>query len=197
MALEKQDTKDGTSCIKSLLNKRDSLNRYLKFQTVHMCRTPLHLAANNGSVEIAKLLIKHGADVCALANDSHGALHFAAKRGHADIAELLIKKGASVGAKTAKWFTPLHFALQGGHVKTAAILVSRGAVQKYNSSGRLPFDLASPETLESLQAEIGNEKFFRLRDTITDKKREQKAPVCFYNRKRRKGNEIPDTTKQS
>lgn len=59
---------------------------------------PLHLAAQNGHVEVANLLIRHGADVNAFNLFGFGctALYTASSKGHADVAECLILNGADV-----------------------------------------------------------------------------------------------------
>ena len=58
--------------------------------------TALHLAANNGKLDIVTALLDAGADVNAVTNDGKTALMAAASRsdGGADIVELLLKRGA-------------------------------------------------------------------------------------------------------
>lgn len=69
----------------------------------HCGWSPLHEAANHGYVDIAELLLKHGANV----NDPGGAsckgvtpLHDAAYCGHFSIMQLLMQHGATVTLKT-------------------------------------------------------------------------------------------------
>ena len=50
-------------------------------------------AAEDGSVEIVKLLLAHGADVDARAKDGKAALAFAVVRNHHDVPELLKRHG--------------------------------------------------------------------------------------------------------
>jgi ankyrin repeat protein/predicted Ser/Thr protein kinase len=60
---------------------------------------PLHLAAQEGHVNTAKLLIENGADVCAEGEDGWQPLHVATLEGHADVARLLVEHGANFRAK--------------------------------------------------------------------------------------------------
>ncbi|WP_265021650.1 ankyrin repeat domain-containing protein [Wolbachia endosymbiont (group A) of Icerya purchasi] len=52
------------------------------------------LAAMTGNVDIAKVLLKHNADVNAKNNEEKTALHYAAKYNHQELVELLLAHGA-------------------------------------------------------------------------------------------------------
>jgi ankyrin repeat protein len=63
--------------------------------------TALHLSAQNGHLEIVKLLLEHGADVKAKTElFCETTLHLAARNGHFEIVKLLLEHGADVNAKT-------------------------------------------------------------------------------------------------
>ena len=55
--------------------------------------TPLHLAAMEGNVDLAKLLLANKAEVNAKDNIGWTPLHFAAVKGHKDVVELLRQHG--------------------------------------------------------------------------------------------------------
>lgn len=83
-------------------------------------RTPLHLAVNNGRVQVVKSLIRTGAHVNATDNDLNTPLHYVNSvedirsilefrptcKDFYSIAELLIQIGADVHAKNANGRTP-------------------------------------------------------------------------------------------
>lgn len=48
-------------------------------------QTPLHIASRLGNVDIAVLLLQHGADVRAMTADHYNALHIAAKQHNHDV----------------------------------------------------------------------------------------------------------------
>jgi hypothetical protein len=69
--------------------------------------TPLNTAAVFGQTEIAKLLLKKGADVSIANRDGNTALHIASFFTHTEFVELLLKNGASVSVKSRRGETPL------------------------------------------------------------------------------------------
>ena len=89
--------------------------------------TPLHLNSRTGYVDVARLLIEHGADVATQREDGWTPLHLAASWGHVDLALLLIEHGADVVAQDEHGRTPLHRASLGGRVDLARLLIEHGA----------------------------------------------------------------------
>ena len=88
--------------------------------------TWLHVTASEGQLEIAKLLIKLGADV----NKKGGvfdacALKEAASGGHIDIVKLLLSSGAELDVSEPER-NPLFGAIYGGHLEIAKLLVEHG-----------------------------------------------------------------------
>ncbi|KAI8049744.1 ankyrin repeat-containing domain protein [Syncephalis plumigaleata] len=63
------------------VNTRDSVGR-----------TPLQLAVIGGHVEMATLLIDHGAEICARVADGRTVLHLAAQQGHVPLIKLLLAR---------------------------------------------------------------------------------------------------------
>jgi len=97
----------------------------------HMGQTPLMLAAYVGSVDIAMLLILHGAakgiDTKAAGHHGQSALAMAAEAGHLNVVELLIKLGAQIDIQNDRGITPLMGASAAGYLKVVQHLVQRGA----------------------------------------------------------------------
>jgi len=106
--------------------------------------TPLHLASQEGHVEIAQLLVEHGADVAAQNKDGETPLHRAASRGDLDLARFLVEHGADAAAENKDGVTPLHWASLRGHLDLARFLVEHGAdAAAQDKDGVTPLHLAS------------------------------------------------------
>lgn len=89
--------------------------------------SPLHLAAENGHLEIVKFLIEKGADVLDRNNSGRVALHQAAIKGHIDVMEFLIAQGTPVDAPSLQKYTPLHYTAMWGNKETLEYLIAKGA----------------------------------------------------------------------
>ena len=85
--------------------------------------TPLHLASGKGHVDVARLLVEHGAEVTVQDNDGSTPLHFAVWAGNLDVARLLVDHGADVTAQDVHGSTPLHRAVKEGSVDLAQLLI--------------------------------------------------------------------------
>jgi ankyrin repeat protein len=60
--------------------------------------TVLHRAASSNSVDVARLLIEHGANVNVISKRGYTPLHRAALSNSVDVARLLLERGANVHA---------------------------------------------------------------------------------------------------
>lgn len=91
--------------------------------------TPLHLAAFFGPPAIVDVLIDHGADVNARAQNgtTNQPLHAAAAARNVQAVRALVEHGADVNARQEGGYTPLHSAAQNGDLETARFLISHGA----------------------------------------------------------------------
>src|SRR6266850_1494335 len=90
-------------------------------------QTPLHLASSRGYVEVAGLLVKHGADATAKDNEGSTPLHLAVREGNVNLARLLVGHGADATAQDNEGSTALHLAARQGSVDLIRLLVEYGA----------------------------------------------------------------------
>ena len=91
--------------------------------------TALHWAAEEGSLELAEVLIHAGARVDARTRlGSYTPLHLASQWGHVAVVKALLAAGADANAPTTTGAVrPLHFAAESGSVETLHALVEGGA----------------------------------------------------------------------
>ncbi|MHB9037925.1 MAG: ankyrin repeat domain-containing protein [Armatimonadota bacterium] len=84
--------------------------------------TPLHFAAYNGHLDVARVLIRHHANVNAPDSAGRTPLHEACEQGHIDIARLLVDNGALASSKDNSGKTPLDLAIEAGNDDIASLL---------------------------------------------------------------------------
>jgi ankyrin repeat protein len=91
--------------------------------------TALHYAAFFDGPDAARLLLEHGADANAFADNELGVhpLNSAAAAGRRDVAAILLEHGADPNAQTGRGFTPLDAARENGDDDLAELLRSHGA----------------------------------------------------------------------
>jgi ankyrin repeat protein len=107
-------------------------------------QTPLHLAAANGRLKVAELLLAKGARVDTLDSQQMQPLHSAAYGGHPELIELLLQQGANIEAVDISGSTPLFHAASGGNVKAVQTLLDKGAkVTVINGHGETPLHWAA------------------------------------------------------
>ncbi len=78
---------------------------------------PLHSAVAAGQLEIARILLRHGAPVNARQAQEFTPLHAAAQNGQVDMVNLLLVYGADVNVTAANGKSPLDLALEGNHTE--------------------------------------------------------------------------------
>jgi ankyrin repeat protein len=90
--------------------------------------TALHYAAFFDGADAARLLLEHGAEVNAFADNELGVhpLNSAAAAGRLEVAAALLEAGADPNAPTRSGFTPLDAAQENGDEKLAELLRSHG-----------------------------------------------------------------------
>ena len=91
--------------------------------------TVLHYAAFFGTPDVAAVLLEHGADPGAVADNEMRVqpLHSAAAVSATETARLLLDAGADPNARQEGGFRPIDAAVQSGNDELYALLVERGA----------------------------------------------------------------------
>jgi len=100
-------------------------------------QTPLCVACRQGHSEVARALLKHGADTEARDDYDWSPLEWAVGNGHPDVVRVLLELGTDVMALDKYNNTPLHIASLEGECATALVLLEQGA--KVNAKGRKNF----------------------------------------------------------
>ena len=95
--------------------------------SIHPGCTPLIMAVCHQDVEIARLLLKAGAQVNKACFQHGNPLHWAASRGHSDMIELLLQYGANPWARDGFLKTPGMVAAEQGHLEALMAMLMRGA----------------------------------------------------------------------
>ena len=106
--------------------------------------TPLHAAAQTGNVEMAELLLAHGADVNAKADAGWTALHWAVYWQHPAMVELLLRHHADANARNSIGCTPLHWAaIRGNKALAERLLANQADVNAGDYQQRTPLHYAT------------------------------------------------------
>jgi ankyrin repeat protein len=112
--------------------------------------TALHLACYSGRVEIAQMLLEHGANTSTKNEQGETPLHLVT-RGNYDyqhqgvsIVLLLLARGVDVDTRKNSMATPLHLAAFRGRLKMTKVLLDHGAnPHTKNDQGETPLHLAA------------------------------------------------------
>ncbi|MGC2415552.1 MAG: ankyrin repeat domain-containing protein [Stellaceae bacterium] len=100
-------------------------------------RTGLQIAATNGNLQIAAILIKAEAHLDVKDKLGNTALHYATDRNHVEMAQLLLDVGAAVDPENRNGMTPLMIAASRGNAAIVQALLAKGAnVRKTDFTGR-------------------------------------------------------------
>lgn len=106
--------------------------------------TAVHLAAEEGNLDVLQLLLDNGVDLNEATQGKKRPIHFAAERGHDLCLSWLLLHGADIESKDISWQTPLHKAAAGGHVEAVRVLLGNSAnLGAEDRLGRLPLHLAA------------------------------------------------------
>ena len=105
--------------------------------------TPLHIAVENGHLNVAELLLNAGANISAKDNLSQTPLHDACLTNNLGIAKLLVDAGADLSVKGNSSQTPLQLACWKENLGIIKLLVDAGAdLSVKDHVGRTPLHLA-------------------------------------------------------
>ena len=114
---------------------------------------PLNAALLNGHLNVAFLLLGHGADGENGGKAGQTALYMASSRGYIEVVRTLTDRGADLSAQCDDWddyrdkevkWTPLHVASKNGRLEIARILLENGADVNYQGYRcRSPLNIAS------------------------------------------------------
>ena len=108
----------------------------------------LHLAANQGHLEILQLLLRAKCDTDLKDSNRRTALHWAIQSGHSEVVKLLLQAGADKDSvdPTICMSTSLHLASEKGDLEVMRLLLEAGADKDpIDRNGRSALDLAAQE----------------------------------------------------
>lgn len=118
-------------------------------------RTALDYAASFNNLDMAKLLLDHGAHIDWRDNLGNSALHWAAERGNVAIMRFLIERGATVDFPNTQGITPLMVAAEHGQPAAVRLLLASGAdPKKQDFTGRdaLGWAEGQPAAMQALNS---------------------------------------------
>lgn len=117
-------------------------------------RTPLHLAAMNGWLDVVERLLEAKAPINATDVHRQTPMHLAAHQNHASVIERLIAGGAMVNLADERGQTPLHLAARHGRLEAVKILAPKSLINALDQQGRSTAALARDRGHDAVLATI-------------------------------------------
>jgi ankyrin repeat protein len=118
--------------------------------------TPLDVAMRRGHVEVARVLLEHGADREARDLLGWSPLERASEGGHVELVQVLLEYGADVNARDELGCTPLFWASDLGKPASVRALIKHGAdVKASDKDNQTPLHRAGTEEVAQILLEHG------------------------------------------
>ncbi|KAI3364205.1 hypothetical protein L3Q82_010814 [Scortum barcoo] len=119
------------------------INKGAKVAVTKYGRSPLHLSAYKGHIEVVRILLKAGCDLDIQDDGEQTALHRAAVVGNSDVINALIQEGCALDRQDKDGNTALHEVSWHGFSQSVKLLVKAGAnVHAKNKAGNTALHLA-------------------------------------------------------
>ena len=133
------------------------LENGVDINTVHYNMSALHVAAEEGHLNLLKYLLNKGANVSLKTEDGIDAICYASRAWHTDCVEFLINYGVDPNTHDKYNMYPIHMAAMKGDLDFVKFLIGKGADPFVtNTMNQQPFHLAAgnknPETLSYLSS---------------------------------------------
>ena len=114
--------------------------------------TPLRLVCESGgNLEVAQLLLDHGADPSVRCDYSRDSLYMAIRNGHEGLVQLLLKRGADPSTRDEDGQTLLHVSSEKGELEVTQRLLELGVdVNSRNNQGQTPLQVAMQNDSEQV-----------------------------------------------
>ena len=118
--------------------------------------TPLHVSSRQGHVEVARLLLEHGADREVRDKNDWSSLERALNKGPVELVNVLLDYGADANARDGKSRTPLYWASDWGKPEVVRALIEHGADLKARcKNNKTPLHRTTEEGVARLLLEHG------------------------------------------
>jgi ankyrin repeat protein len=164
----------------------EGINKNLLCERNAKGRTPLHIAAAKGQLEIVQILILSDAPLNARDNEGNTPLHLASYFGHEEIVSDLVKAGSNLNGKNLKGQTSVHLAVYKKNPQDNLVAMIRrlrelGAhLDEPDKHGRTPQDIAKLRGHLEVTRELECEDNQRKRKNSSSPSRLLYAP-CVQN----------------